>query len=180
MKIKKEIVLKDGTKAIFRDPKIADAKQLLNHLYVCASETDYLLSYAPDVKTRTIESEKDWVRNFNNSSNLLIVVECDKQIVGLAEVSFMKAHKTRHRGTIGISIQQEYWNRGMGGFIFDELISYAKSQGCEQLELGVIEQNARARHLYESKGFEYTGRYPRAVKLDDGTYYDELLMTKML
>ena len=180
MKIKKEIILKDGTKAIFRDPKISDAKQLLNHLYVCASETDFLLAYAPDIKKRTIESEKDWVRNFNNSDNLLIVVEIDGQIVGLSEVSFMKAHKTCHRGSIGISVQKKYWNKGLGGYMFDELISYAKAHGCEQVELGVIEANDRARHLYEKKGFEYTGKYPRAIKLDDGTYYDELLMTKML
>ena len=40
--------------------------------------------------------------------------------------------------------------------------------------------NARAIHLYEKVGFERYGIQPRAFKLKDGTYRDEIIMVKML
>ena len=180
MKIKKEVQLKNKKTLLLRDPKISDAKQLLEHLYICASETDFLCAYASDVKKRTIESEKKWIRDFIKSNNLLIVAEIDGEIIGLAECCFMNSTKAKHRGSIGISIQKKYWNKGIGGVLFDEIIEFAMNTQCTQLELGVIEENERARHLYERKGFEYTGRFPRALRFDDGSYHDELMMTKIL
>ena len=48
----------------------------------------------------------------------------------------------------------------------------------EQLELGVFSDNARAIHLYESCGFHAWGTQPRAFKLKDGTYRDEIMMVR--
>lgn len=45
---------------------------------------------------------------------------------------------------------------------------------------GVYSDNARAIHLYEKFGFERYGIQPRAFKLKDGTYRDEIIMVKML
>lgn len=177
---KKEITLKDGTKVILRDPLVKDAKQLLEHLYITASQTQFILAYAPEVKKRTIESEKTWVRNFINGESLLLVAESEGRIIGLSEVSISKGHKTKHRGTIGISIQKDYWGLGLGSIMFDEMIAFGVRCGLMQLELGVAEANERARHLYEKKGFEYTGRIPRAILMEDGSYMDELLMARLL
>lgn len=46
--------------------------------------------------------------------------------------------------------------------------------------LTVRSDNARAIHLYEKVGFERYGIQPRAFKLKDGTYRDEIIMVKML
>ena len=51
--------------------------------------------------------------------------------------------------------------------------------GSEKVEL-VYSDNARAIHLYEKFGFERYGIHPRAFKLKDGTYRDEIIMVKML
>ena len=48
--------------------------------------------------------------------------------------------------------------------------------GYEQIELGVIDGNERAKALYEKAGFVETGRYKNAMKYDDGTYRDEIIM----
>lgn len=59
-------------------------------------------------------------------------------------------------------------------------IGQTRANGFEQLELGVYSDNARAIHLYEKFGFERYGIQPRAFKLKDGTYRDEIIMVKML
>ena len=52
--------------------------------------------------------------------------------------------------------------------------------GYEQIELEVVDGNTSAKHLYEKCGFVETGRRVRAMKYDDGTYRDELVMSKIL
>ena len=50
----------------------------------------------------------------------------------------------------------------------------------EQIDLEVVADNTRAQALYEKCGFEESGKRTRALKFDDGTYHDEILMTKIL
>ena len=59
-------------------------------------------------------------------------------------------------------------------------IGQTRANGFEQLELGVYSDNSRAIHLYEKFGFERYGIQPRAFKLKDGTFRDEIIMVKML
>ena len=52
--------------------------------------------------------------------------------------------------------------------------------GYEQIDLEVVADNTRALTLYRKCGFTETGRKHRALKFDDGTYHDEILMTRIL
>ena len=47
-------------------------------------------------------------------------------------------------------------------------------------ERGKHEDRTQRIHLYEKFGFERYGIQPRAFKLKDGTYRDEIIMVKML
>ena len=49
----------------------------------------------------------------------------------------------------------------------------------EQVELGVYSDNDRARHMYRKMGFREYGMNPRAFKLKDGTYRDEIIMANI-
>ena len=48
------------------------------------------------------------------------------------------------------------------------------------MELGLIEGNVRARHLYEKMGFRISGVHPNAIRLRDGTMLNEYMMVKTL
>jgi ribosomal-protein-alanine N-acetyltransferase len=51
--------------------------------------------------------------------------------------------------------------RGIGGMLLDAAIAAAGDQGAEALYLDVRESNARARALYDSRGFVEVGRRRR-------------------
>ena len=46
--------------------------------------------------------------------------------------------------------------------------------------LNYLNGYTHAKALYRKCGFEESGRRIRALKFDDGTYHDEVLMTKIL
>ena len=88
--------------------------------------------------------------------------------------------KMRHRASLGISIKKKAWGLGLGKLLMEKALEQAKENGFEQVELGVFEDNPRARHLYEKLGFQEQGRTLRAFRLKDGTYRDEIQMVKFL
>lgn len=108
------------------------------------------------------------------------VFDGEEQVGGVGVCCVKNAMKTRHRAVMGISIEQKYWGCGLGSYLIQLAIDQTRANGFEQLELGVYSDNARAIHLYEKVGFERYGIQPRAFKLKDGTYRDEIIMVKML
>ena len=59
-----------------------------------------------------------------------------------------------------------------------ELITAARAQETEIVELAFVEGNDRAQRLYEKLGFRVVGERPRAFKMKDGTYRSEFMMQK--
>ena len=67
--------------------------------------------------------------------------------------------------------------RGLGRKMLNELMHIAFDElGAHRLFLDVFEDNARARHLYESLGFVYEGKL-REAALRDGKYCTLRLMS---
>ena len=58
-------------------------------------------------------------------------------------------------------------------------LDQARTNGFEQVELGVFSDNDIARHMYKKMGFKEYGMNPRAFKLKDGTYRDEIVMANI-
>jgi len=58
--------------------------------------------------------------------------------------------------------------------------SFAKRAGYEWLELEVAASNSAAVQLYRKLGFAVCGERPCSLKLKNGDYLDELLMTMKL
>ncbi|MBR3598224.1 MAG: GNAT family N-acetyltransferase [Clostridia bacterium] len=176
----KEVILKNGKAAILKTAEIADAEKMLNFIKQASGETDFLSRY-PEERTSTIEQEEDWIRNFRESESVLnITCFVDGEIAGNCDVRFPGGIKTSHRAVIGIAVLKDYWNLGIGFLMLPELINAAKNHGSELLELECFGDNKRAQHLYEKFGFCAVAVKPKAYKLKDGTYQDEIYMQKEL
>lgn len=158
-----------------------DAKKLKVHREATAAETHFMARYPEDGdfdldKMRNgIESMRDSQRDY------LVTAFLGDEIVGDLGVTLVRPHmKYLHRAYLGMSIRQKCTGIGLGSFMMEIALEQAKKNGFEQVELGVFSDNERAQGLYRKYGFKEYGRTPRAFKLKDGTYRDEIIMVRML
>ena len=88
--------------------------------------------------------------------------------------------RTKHRCCVSIALYEKYCNLGLGRLLLNTLLGLAKQCGYTQAELGVIEGNERAKHVYESLGFKEYGFLPNSLRYSDGTTRGEYFMVKEL
>ncbi|MBQ9849504.1 MAG: GNAT family N-acetyltransferase [Clostridia bacterium] len=178
----KRIILKDGTTAILKTPEIEDAEMLLNSIKTASNETEFLSRSIEDWEKVTVENEEKFILNIRESLNtLFIACYIDGIIAGNCDITFKTGSKTSHRATVGIALQKKYWNIGIGSAMFNELIKAAEEHdGTEIVDLEFIEENNRAKALYEKFGFKIISVEPKIFKLKDGTYQNLVYMQKYL
>ncbi|CDG83868.1 GNAT family N-acetyltransferase [Janthinobacterium agaricidamnosum] len=104
-----------------------------------------------------------------------------EQLIGIVGLKRGDLKKTLHKATIwGVFVDPAYRGKGIAGELMRAQIARARAdQGLFQLYLGVNADNAAPRKLYESLGFVAFGIEPRALRLGD-QFYDEQLMTLQL
>lgn len=168
--------------ALIRSPKDEDIQGMLDCLRIAAGETDYILPYPEECRKHTVENEKalfDRVNRADNEAMLICLVE--GKVAGSCQITWGNKMKIRHRASIGIVLLSEFWNQGIGTRLFQELIRIAEENpNLMQLELDFIEENNRARALYEKMGFRVTGVRPDAIRLKDGTLLNEYSMIRQI
>ena len=176
----REYKLPNGTVLTVRSLCTDDAEALVAFRNAIYGETHFMARYPEE--GASLEAMRNGLAGYGESPvNFEVGVFAREKLVGEFGVAQVRPHiKSRHRAVMGISVRKEYWGCGLGSFLMQLAIDQTRSNGFEQLELGVYSDNARAIHLYEKVGFARYGIQPRAFKLKDGTYRDEIIMAKML
>ena len=178
----REFKLPDGKILTVRSVEGEDAEAHRQFKCMTSDETYFMARY-PEECAYDIERVREGLTACEASPvNFEIGVYDDRgEQVGDIGVTQIRPHlKYRHRAVMGISVRKEYWGCGLGSFLMQIAVEQTAANGFEQLELGVFEDNVRAIHLYEKFGFAKYGVSPRAFKLKDGTYRDEIIMVRML
>lgn len=175
----KEFILKDGMEGSLRSIKSNDAEKVLEFLKTVSGETEFLLRY-PEEFQMTIEQEKAFLEDMEKSDKqIMITAFINGEIIGNASISPVGyCQKMKHRASFAIAIKEKYWHKGLGTLLMEETLKMAKKMGYEQVELGVYNNNPRAKAMYERFGFEEWGVMKKAFKLKDGSYRDEIMMGK--
>ena len=175
------VKLKDGRTCSLRPARPDDSAALIEYMTKTAAETEFVLRY-PDEVNYTLEREREILESILNDPNHVMMVGIvDGKLAGNSDISGVGAkRKIRHRCSLAITLYREYWNLGIGTAMIDYLTELASEIGYEQIDLEVVADNTRAQALYRKCGFEESGRRIRALKFDDGTYHDGILMTKIL
>lgn len=176
-----EAVLKNGLKVVLRGLTEDDAEAQADHLMAIYAESDFMLRY-PEEFSGDVEDQRAFIRrSISSERDFHILAFLDGKMIGDAGIhTVYDGRKCRHRAEIGISIRKDYWDLGLGTAMLRAVIEQTKANGFEQIELGVYEDNTAAVRLYEKFGFRRVGAIPRAFKLKDGTYRDEILMVCIL
>lgn len=173
----KRKILRDGRCVELRSALPEDAAAVLAQRRQVAAETDFLVRY-PDEIDRAEEDERRFLAaKDRDPQEVLLAVFCDGRIVAVAGLTRVGSQaKLRHRGSVGISVCREFWHVGLGTLLMEELLGLAKAAPFAQAELGVYAENTRAIALYRRFGFREWGTLPRAFRLRDGSYHDEVQM----
>ena len=177
----RKIQLKDGRTCILRPAMPGDAEAMIEYMTKTAGETPFLLRY-PDEVSFTPESEREILgRMLEDPGQVMMAAIVDGKVAGNSSISGIGTkRKIRHRCSLAIALYREYWNLGIGTAMLEYLTDLAKQIGFSQVDLEVVAENTQARALYAKCGFIESGRRKQALKFDDGTFHDEILMYKPL
>ena len=144
----------------------SDAAMLLEYLQQVGGETDNL-TFGPEGMPFSVEVEAEFISSMENSiDNIMLLAKCDDKIIGCASLNRLP-RRMKHRGDFAISVAKEYWNKGIGSQLLNNIIAFAKENNFEIIDLQVRSDNKRAIHLYEKYGFKKIGEHPAFFKMDD-------------
>jgi putative acetyltransferase len=130
-------------------------------------------------RTSRLEPKRDRIRQHLEMGNLYLVAEADGKII--AEFTCLVDHSyeiTRHTAVLGMSVDRDYRNQGIGTRLMKAAIDWARHKRIVRLELEVYAENLAAIHLYEKFGFEVEGR-KRKYAYQRDKYYDSLIMSRL-
>lgn len=143
----------------------SDAAEVLKYLRQVGSETDNL-TFGAEGLPFSIEAEAQYLTQIENSRDeVMFLAKADSQIVGIASLSRLP-RRMNHRGELAISVMRSHWNRGIGSRLMEQLITFAKKNAFEFIDLQVRSDNCQAIHLYEKYGFQKLCTHPAFFKVD--------------
>lgn len=175
------LTLSSGKTLVVRSVTAADAETHIKFKSITSGETYFMARY-PEECACDIEKVRAGLAACETSPvNFEVgVYNGEEQVGGIGVCCVRNGLKYQHRACMGISVVKAFWGCGLGSYLMQLAVDQTRANGFEQLELGVYSDNVRAIYLYEKFGFERYGVQPRAFKLKDGTYRDEVIMVKML
>ena len=142
----------------------ADAAELLQYLKRIGGETDNL-SFGSEGLPFTPESEAAYLDQIESScDDIMLIARENGKIVGSASLNRLP-RRMCHRGEVSVSVLREYWNKGIGSLLMEEIIRFAEKNSFEGIDLQVRSDNSAAIHLYEKFGFIKIGTHPNFFKI---------------
>ena len=117
-------------------------------------------------KAELIEGDRRPLRHWFDTpkeDEAIVIAELDGVPAGYAYlvtlVDFFTERPHAHLSVLAVAAQAE--SKGVGSALLDQSVAWAKQRGSDRLTLSALVTNARARALYERKGF--AGEYVRYV-----------------
>ena len=117
-------------------------------------------------KPELVEGDRRALRQWFDAPNegeALVIAEIDGKAAGYAYlvtlVDYFNERPHAHLSVLAVSADAE--GRGVGSALLDYAVAWARQQNSDRLTLSALVTNARARSLYERKGF--AGEYVRYV-----------------
>ena len=108
----------------------------------------------------SVQLEKEW----RNPASTFLLASLEGRLVGYTKVN-LAAAQTDVQDPDSLEVArlytlEEVWGKGVGQFLLDAALAFAKEKGKTFVWLGVWEHNARAIRFYEKNGFKTFGSHP--------------------
>ena len=174
----KEVVkLRNGEKILIRHVIESDIDGVWNNFNEVVDEKIYLPVLFP---VRSKFEKQSWFHNIQKEREICIVaihptMASPYNILGQCEISNLEWDAATHVGSLGIIVQRNFRDLGIGFNLIDKAIRESKRLNKEKIILSSFLDNERALFLYKKIGFKTTGIRKKQFYMDS-VYYDEVLM----
>lgn len=159
-----------------RQVEPSDARAIMGLMKRIKVETPYVMM----TEVETVEGQQRIIEHYlEDSHSLMLVVEVDGQLIGMGNVMGSYEPNQDHVAELGLCLVQEYWGYGIGSVLMEELMEVARQFQFKVLQIEVIEQNNRARQLYQKFGFQECGILHKKV-YQSLKYYNTVIMEYMI
>ena len=162
-----------------RQAKIGDEHELIKMFKSLYQESDFMLM-EPGEGEISVEKQAQLINEYSQSDSQALFVATDKQIiVGFLGGTGGKVNRNRHSIHLAMGVLSSHWGKGIGRQLLQSFCVWAGSNNFHRIELSVMENNTRAKSLYESCGFETEGIKQHSL-LINGCYINEYYMAKII
>lgn len=171
-----QYTLKNGTILTIRPAIPEDAEKILIYMNQVGGESDYL-TFGKDECKLTVEQERKFIESIQKlPTSVMLLGLIDETIISISSINTPSKPRLEHNADLAISVCKDYWDFGVGTFVMQELIDFAKSTKIiSVISLSVMSENQRAIHLYEKFSFSQYGLFKKWMKVNNH-YMDAVLM----
>jgi GNAT superfamily N-acetyltransferase len=171
-KYPKNLVLKDGKKAVLR-PLSADDEKDFHQLFQDIPEHERMF-----IKHRVQDAKviRDWCKNIDYGRNLPLMGLIDRKIVGAATLHQQFGGWKRHIGRVSVLVHPAYRGRGLARGLISEILENARHGGLERVEAEFIGEQETAMKMFAMLGFNQLVRLEEYVKDMQAIAHDYILM----
>lgn len=157
---------RDGRAGVVREARPSDARACLAIVTEATKERPRTLA----VIERELWGVREWRRHRLpwGKSGVSLVAEIEDLVVGQLTVSRGNRPTTAHRAEFGITVASSARGAGVGRALLEVLEIWARDHRVDRIELGVFEENARARALYRAHGYADEGMEHSGVRFPEG------------
>ncbi|TDJ34158.1 MAG: GNAT family N-acetyltransferase [Gammaproteobacteria bacterium] len=128
------------------------------HLAESGRGENHFMPYAPsdpNRPTRLKPTDLDVPLNECSWKRWFLAIDVDENVVGHADLKGDDLRTGLHRCELGIGVEREYREQGLGRRLLEESIAFARTvDSIDWIDLRVFSHNTVARRLYESIGFK--------------------------
>ncbi|MCP9332664.1 GNAT family N-acetyltransferase [Lentilactobacillus hilgardii] len=140
------------------EPK--DADLIYRHLMKVSGQTNNL-SYSQKDIHKYLDEIKISDQMHDANATVFFAAFENEEIVGLAQLSRRNLPRYINRGDLAVSVDQDFWNQGIGSTLMEQVIDWAANDWkLHGIYLDVISGNLHAIDLYKEYGFKIIGDLP--------------------
>ena len=169
--------LKDGTPIQLVSAGRADRERLHDLYRVIVEEG---ASYPHDRVPNLDEFEEYWFRG----TSTVAAYRMNAQADGPIGAFYLKPNwpgRARHVANAGFIVAPDWRNKGLGWLLGAVMLEYAGDLGYRSVLFNLVfSENLPARHLWKKLGFIELAAIPNAVRKNDGTWQEGIIMFRSL